>query len=273
MLIDLSQAIGDYLHDVFVDQSRLVGRARVRGAGLVHHALRRAMDRFGARRPQRGADGLLVVFDRRRRAAARLRALPPRPRVHRRAGVRRIHLFAQCVFRAARARKRAGRSKRGRRHSAAANAAKPRSRSAIRSPTSSSPIWRAHRRTARRPARCGADFRAVERDGEAFVAAPRRADAEQGQRVEEGVHRGLRHRLEDDDEQPAGAGEIAFPDGMARDAIRARDGARASTSGRACEPARDRKARFLVHAQAARPWCAARAARDTCRRGRRRAPW
>ncbi len=60
----------------------------------------------------------------------------------------------------------------------------------------------AHRRTAGLPACRGAYRRAVERNGEALIAAPRSADAEQFELVEEGEHRLLRHRLEHHAEQP-----------------------------------------------------------------------
>ena len=76
-----------------------------------------------------------------------------------------------------------------------------------------------HGRAARRPARRGADVGAIERDREAFVAAPGCADAEQFERIEESIHRLLRHRLEHHAEQARGAGEVALPQrvaGMAR---------------------------------------------------------
>ena len=79
---------------------------------------------------------------------------------------------------------------------AAASAAKPRSRSAIRSSTASSPICK---RTVGPPGShlvAERNGRAVERDGEALVAAPRGADAEQFERVEEREIRLPRHRLE-----------------------------------------------------------------------------
>src|SRR5208337_5435066 len=74
----------------------------------------------------------------------------------------------------------------------------------------------ADRRSPRRPAGRGAVGRAVERHGEALVAAPGIAEAEQLEPVEEGRDRRLGHRLEDDAEEARRAGEIAPPDRMAR---------------------------------------------------------
>src|SRR5438105_15524149 len=74
---------------------------------------------------------------------------------------------------------------------------------------------------------------AVERNGEAFIAAPGGAHAEQSELVEEGVHRGLGDRLEHEAEQPAGAGKVAPPDGVARMALERR-----------MEHARDLRPRF-----------------------------
>src|SRR5262249_22481212 len=71
------------------------------------------------------------------------------------------------------------------------------------------------RRSARRRGGGGADLAAVERDGEALKAAPGRPHAEQGERVEECQHGGLRHRLEHHREQSAGAGEVAPEDRVA----------------------------------------------------------
>ena len=39
MLVDLSNAVGGYLHDVFVREVGLVGAARLRRAGVLHRAL------------------------------------------------------------------------------------------------------------------------------------------------------------------------------------------------------------------------------------------
>ena len=65
------------------------------------------------------------------------------------------------------------------------------------------PDMEAHRRTAGRPGGGAAHVVAIERNHQALEAAPRRADAEQRQRIDEGVHRRLRHRLEHDAEQAA----------------------------------------------------------------------
>src|SRR5499426_2587247 len=73
----------------------------------------------------------------------------------------------------------------------------------------------AHRRPAWRPFRRRADAGAVEWNGQALEAAPRRAHAEQAELVEERVDRALRDRFEHDAEQPARAGKIASPDGVA----------------------------------------------------------
>src|SRR5262245_42617623 len=73
------------------------------------------------------------------------------------------------------------------------------------------PDVQAHGRATRRPLGRGADGGAVERNGEALEAAPRRTDAEQRKLVEEGVHRPVRDRLEHDAEQAAGARKIALP--------------------------------------------------------------
>ncbi len=92
-------AVGGYLHDVFVGNARLGNSDRLRRAVVVCHALCRAVDRFGARRPQRRADGVLGVLDRRRPDAARLCALPQGSGVHYRPGIRRLRLSAQSAVR------------------------------------------------------------------------------------------------------------------------------------------------------------------------------
>ena len=102
MLGDLSNAVGDYLHDVFIAIG-LVGSARLRRAGVLHRALCRAMDRLRTGRPERDSGRVLVVLDRRRSVAAGLRALSPRSGVHPGQGIRRVRLSAQSIFRAARA--------------------------------------------------------------------------------------------------------------------------------------------------------------------------
>src|ERR1700694_1669173 len=101
------------------------------------------MDRLGACGEDGDADRLLVLFYRRRRAALALCALYPRPGFHPGTGVRSVRLWAQSLFRVARPRGSAARrmSFRGA-DQAVISAAKPRSRSAIRSSTSSRPIWR-----------------------------------------------------------------------------------------------------------------------------------
>src|SRR5688572_26353466 len=78
------------------------------------------------------------------------------------------------------------------------------------------PDVKAHGGPARAPGGGGAERRAVERDRQAFKAAPRRADAEQRQRIDEGMRGGVRHRLEHDAEQPGRSGKIPLPDRVAR---------------------------------------------------------
>ena len=54
-------------------QVRWLGRARLRRAGVFHHALRGAVDRLRTRAQERDPGGVLVLLDRRRGAAADLR--------------------------------------------------------------------------------------------------------------------------------------------------------------------------------------------------------
>ncbi len=56
MLIDMAHAVGGYLHGRFRHQAGLVGDPWIRRPGLVHDALRRAVDRLRARRAQRHSD-------------------------------------------------------------------------------------------------------------------------------------------------------------------------------------------------------------------------
>src|SRR5215470_14316779 len=112
----------------------------------------------------------------------------------------------------------------------------------------------AHRRPAWRPFHRCADAGAVEWNGQALEAAPRRADAEEVQRVDERVDRALRDRLEDDAEEAARAGKIAAPHGMARTALERRM-QHANDLGARGEPTRDLQSRLMVlrqpHAQGA----------------------
>src|SRR5215469_640606 len=114
----------------------------------------------------------------------------------------------------------------------------------------------AHRGPARRPFGRRADAGAIEWNGQALEAAPRRADAEQAELVQERVDRTLRHRLEHDAEEPAGAGKIAPPDGMAGTAFQRRM-EHAGDFGALREPARDLQSRLMVlrepHAHGAQP--------------------
>src|SRR5262245_12914486 len=103
----------------------------------------------------------------------------------------------------------------------------------------------AHRRPAWRPFRRRADAGAVEWNGQALEAAPRRADAEQAELGEERVDRALRDRFEHDAEQPARAGKIAPPDGVARTAFQRRM-EYAGDFGALGKPARDLQPRLMV---------------------------
>src|SRR5215203_5771625 len=69
----------------------------------------------------------------------------------------------------------------------------------------------AHRRATGRPTRGSTHLAAIERDRQAFVAAPRRADAKQSKLVDKGVHCGAGNWLQGDSEEPTGASEIALP--------------------------------------------------------------
>ena len=142
MLIDLSHAVGAYLHDVFIAKSRLVGSARLCGAGSVRDALRGAVDRLRARRQKRHPDRILVLLDRRRRDAARLCALPQDP-VFILGQAFGVFVYLRNLYFELRDRG-SGAAPASERavYRAAASAAKPRSRSPIRSSTSSSPMWK-----------------------------------------------------------------------------------------------------------------------------------
>src|SRR5262245_48717559 len=114
----------------------------------------------------------------------------------------------------------------------------------------------AHRRPAWRPFRRRADAGAVEWNGQALEAAPRRADAEQAELVEERVDRTLRDRFEHDAEQPARAGKIAPPDGVAGTAFQRRM-EHAGDFGALSQPACNLQPRLMVlrepHAHGAQP--------------------
>src|SRR5215469_3968144 len=114
----------------------------------------------------------------------------------------------------------------------------------------------AHRRPARRPFRRRADAGAVEWNGQALEASPRRAHAEQAELVEKCVDRTLRDRFEHDAEQPAGAGKIAPPDGVAGTAFQRRM-EHAGDFGALSEPACNLQSRLMVlrkpHTHGAQP--------------------
>src|SRR5947207_8571028 len=107
------------------------------------------------------------------------------------------------------------------------------------------PDMQPHGRPARHPVRRRADAGAVEWNGQALEAAPRRADAEEAQRVDERVDRALRNRLEHDAEEAARAGEIAPPHGMTRTALERRM-EHAGDLGALGEPTRDLQSRSIV---------------------------
>ena len=77
-------------------------------------------------------------------------------------------------------------------------------------------------RTTGRPFGRGAIAVAVERNDEAFKAAPRKPHAEQLDRVEQGIDSLLRRRLQHNAEQAGRAGKIPFPDRVAGIALQCR---------------------------------------------------
>src|SRR5262249_40964204 len=107
------------------------------------------------------------------------------------------------------------------------------------------PDMQSHGRPARHPVRRRADAGAVEWNRQALEAAPRRADAEEAQCVDERVDRALRDRLEDDAEEAARTGKIAAPHGMARTTLKRRM-QHAGDLGARGEPARDLQSRLMV---------------------------
>src|SRR6478735_4835804 len=103
MVGDLSNAVGGYLHDVFV--VRLDWWVLLGFAAQAFFTARFAVQWIASERVGRSV--VPVVFDRRRFVAVRLCVVSPRSGVHRRAGLRRVRLSAQSLFRPAR--KKAGR--------------------------------------------------------------------------------------------------------------------------------------------------------------------
>ena len=83
MLIELARAVGGYLHDVFV--TRLDGWVLLGFVAQGFFTARFAVQWIASERAGKSVVPLVVlaVVDRRRRAAARLCALPARPGVHR----------------------------------------------------------------------------------------------------------------------------------------------------------------------------------------------
>ena len=108
MLVDLAHAVGGYLLDVFAfnfDWWVLLGFVAQAMFTMRFVVQWIASERAGQKRDP---DRVLVFLDRRRRAAARLRALSARSGLHRRAGLRRLRLCAQSLFRTARAQRALG---------------------------------------------------------------------------------------------------------------------------------------------------------------------
>src|SRR5580700_9293797 len=97
MLVSLSQAVGDYLLNVFFvrpDWGVLVGYIGQALFGMRFIVQWVASERAGRSDPDRD----LVLFDRGRRGVARLRPLQARPGVHHRPGTRSVRLFTQSLF-------------------------------------------------------------------------------------------------------------------------------------------------------------------------------
>src|SRR5580765_2088764 len=99
--------------------------------------------------------------------------------------------------------------------------------------------------SARRPFGRRSILRAVEKDREAFKAAPRIAEPEQYQLVEQGVHGLFGRRLQDDAKEAAGARKIPFPDCVPRIALERRMHD-AQDFRPLCEPWRDAQAGLIV---------------------------
>ena len=139
----------------------------------------------------------------------------------------------------------------------ALSAAKPRSRSALRSSTCSSPICS---RSVGPPGRpfCGAIVRAVEGNDEAFKTAPRIAHAEKFYGIEQGIDGLLRRRLQHDAEQAGGSGKICFQ--IACPGSLSSAGCRTPETSGQVEPARhlERRALMLLAPHAERPQSAQR---------------
>ena len=108
----------------------------------------------------------------------------------------------------------------------------------------------AHAGAAGRHRRCRARALEPDGDGEAFEAAPGIAEAEQLQRIEEGVALRLADAVDEvEGEEAGGAGEIPLPDGVARVALQPRM-AHAGDLGPLLQPAGDLQAVLHVAAQA-----------------------
>jgi len=99
MLVDIANAVGGYLHDVFIggmDWGILVGYV---AQAMFAMRFCGAVGRVRARRQERGPDRVLGHFHRRRVDAARLCALPERSGVHPRAGLWFVRVCAQPAIR------------------------------------------------------------------------------------------------------------------------------------------------------------------------------
>ena len=96
MLIDMANAVGGYLHDVFIgtaDWGILVGYV-----AQAMFAMRFVVQCLRACGKECCAHGVLGFLDWRRTDAARLCTLQEGPRVHYWAGIRRIRLSAQSAI-------------------------------------------------------------------------------------------------------------------------------------------------------------------------------
>jgi hypothetical protein len=100
MLVDIANAVGNYLYDVFIgtaDWGIFVGY--VAQAMFFRNALCSTVDCVRARRQERHPDRVLGLLHRRRSDVARLRALPERPCLHPGADLRCVCLLAQSAIR------------------------------------------------------------------------------------------------------------------------------------------------------------------------------
>ena len=152
----------------------------------------------------------------------------------------------------------------------------PRARSVLQILDVLKPDLQSHRRAAGRPCGRGAVGRTVERNDQAFVAAPTVAEPKQLQRVEHRRDRRLGDGLQDDAEQAGGAEKVALPYFVAG-VVRQRGMDDALDLRRASPANAPAPAPAARPPSAGAPSCADRAARESnprdpaeWRRGRRR---